>query len=217
MCLQEVGDDPDARVAVVKGAGRAFCAGDDMSGGPREPVPPSQQRGPSDLAIAFRHLLKPVIAQVHGHVHGAGLEMAMGCDIVIAAEGTGFASPFVKRAMGYGGNILPRYVGLRRATEMLFTGEPIDAETALAWGLINRVVPQEELEEEVGRWAERFSTSATVAMGLIKHNITRGWSLSVEEGYEVVNASQARSSRSEDAAEGPRAFREKRAPNFTGR
>ena len=216
MALEESGDDPEVRVVVVKGAGRAFCAGDDMRSA-REPAPPSQSRGPSDLAIAFRHLLKPVISQVHGHVHGAGLEMAMATDICIAAEGTGFCSPFVKRAMGYGGNILPRLIGMRRATEMLFTGEPISAEKALEWGLVNRVVPADKLEAEVAEWADRFAKSATVAMGGIKVNLTKGWNLSVEDGYELVNSQLARASRAEDATEGPKAFREKREPIFIGR
>jgi enoyl-CoA hydratase/carnithine racemase len=94
--------------------------------------------------------------------------------------------------MGYGGSVLPRFVGMRRATEMLFTGEPIFAEQALAWGLINRVVPADQLDAEVARWAEGFSKAATIAMGAIKVNLTKGWHLSVEDGYDLVNAQMAR-------------------------
>ncbi|MDO8629263.1 MAG: enoyl-CoA hydratase-related protein, partial [Phycisphaerales bacterium] len=170
-----------------------------------------------DLPIACRKLLKPIIAQVHGHVHGAGLEMILGADICIAAEGTGFATPFVKRAMGYGGSLLPRFIGMRRATEMQLTGEPITAAQALEWGLINRVVPADQLDAEVARWAERFTHAAAVAIGGIKVNLTKGLHLSIEDGYAVMDASLARSNQTEDAAEGRNAFREKRDPVFTGR
>ena len=174
MALQECDDDTDVRVVVLKGEGRAFCPGDDLTS-PPDPAPPSQRRGPGDVAVALRNLPKPIITQVHGYAYGAGFEIVMGADFCIAAEGTRFASPFVKRAIGWGGNMLPRFVGMRRATEMLLTGEPIEAQQAAEWGLINRVVPAERLEAEVAAWAGRFAAAATVAVGVVKGNLTRGW------------------------------------------
>lgn len=216
MALEECGDDEEIRVVVIKGEGRAFSAGDDMRTA-RDPVPPSQSRGPGDVVVAMRNLLKPIISQVHGYAFGAGLEFVLGTDICIAAEGTQFCSPFVKRAMGYGGNMLPRFVGTRRATEMLFTGEPIDAQTALDWGLITRMVPADALEAEVERWADQLGAGATVAMGGIKNNLTRGWNMSVEDGYGLLATSNARASLSPDREEGRKAWQEKREPNFSGR
>ncbi len=216
MALQESGDDEEVRVVVLRGEGRAFSPGDDLRG-TAAPVPLSQQRGPGAVVVALRNLLKPVVAQVHGYAYGAGLEMVMGSDFAIAAEGTRFASPFVKRGIGWGGNMLPRFIGMRRATEMLLTGEPIGAQQAADWGLINRVVAPERLEEEVAELAGRLATGATVAIGAVKTTLTRGWNLSVEEGYNLSEFQNARAGRAEDAAEGRAAFRERREPAFTGR
>lgn len=215
--IEECGDDDQIRVVILKGAGRAFCAGDDLRSDP-QPAPLSQRKGPGDVVVALHSLMKPVIAQVHGYAFGAGLEMVMGADVCIAAEGTQFCSPFVKRGIGWGGSLLPRFIGMRRATEMLFTGEPINTQEAVAWGLINRAVPQEKFEEEVAEWAHRFATAATVAIGAVKINLTKGWILSIEDGYELlITAQSARVSLSEDGQEGRRAFRERREPVFTGR
>lgn len=216
MALEECGDDPDIRVAVVKGEGRAFCSGDDLRGA-SEPAPPSQRRGVGDMVLAFRDCPKPVIGQVHGYAFGAGLEMLLGMDVIIAAEGTQFCQPFVKRAMGWGGTFLPRFIGMRRATEMLFTGEPIGSDQALDWGLVTRVVPQDGLEAEVEKWAQLLGSSATVALSGIKANLTEGWTVGLREGYRFTDSQLARSSLAADAAEGRLAFRERREPNFTGR
>jgi 2-(1,2-epoxy-1,2-dihydrophenyl)acetyl-CoA isomerase len=113
--------------------------------------------------------------------------------------------------------MLPRFIGMRRATEMLLTGEPIGAQQAADWGLINRVVAPERLEEEVAELAGRLATGATVAIGAVKTTLTRGWNLSVEEGYNLSEFQNARAGRAEDAAEGRAAFRERREPAFTGR
>ena len=215
-CIDECGDDDEIRVAVIRGSGRAFCAGDDLrSGGTNDP--PSRRKGPTDVILAVRHLRKPVIAALHGYAFGAGMELAMACDIRIAAEGTQLAEPFVKRGIMYGGYLLPRYVGLGRATEMLFTGEPITAEEAESWGLVNRVVPADKLDATVDEWVQRFATAATMAIGGIKETINQGLGVGLEQGFQYLAYESATIANSEDRVEGVRAFREKRQPVFKGR
>ncbi|MBM2826356.1 MAG: 2-(1,2-epoxy-1,2-dihydrophenyl)acetyl-CoA isomerase [Dehalococcoidia bacterium] len=215
-CIDECGDDEEVRVVVVKGAGRAFCAGDDLrSGGTTDP--PSRRKGPTDVVLAIRHLRKPVIAALQGFAFGAGMELAMACDFRIAAEGTQLAEPFVKRGIMYGGYLLPRYVGIGRATEMLLTGEPITVEEAESWGLVTRVVPADKLEATVEEWAQRFATAATLAIGGLKEVINQGLGVGIEQGFQYLAYESAKIANSEDRIEGVRAFREKRQPVFKGR
>ncbi len=217
--LEECGDDEAVRVVVIKGAGRAFCAGDDLkeiaSGAP--PMPLSRQKGPEHVVFAIRDIRKPVIVALHGFAFGAGLEIAMAADMRIAAEGTRFAEPYVQRGIVFGGYLLPRYIGLAKASEMLFTGDPIGAEEGLQLGLLNYVVPPEQLENTVRRWAERFARAATAAIGGIKTIINRGMSVDIEEGFAYTVHESMRAFQTEDIKEGVRAFVEKREPQFKGK
>lgn len=217
--LEECGDDEEVRVVVMKGAGRAFCAGDDLrevgAGGSRLPL--SQQKGPDHVVLAIRHIRKPVITAPHGFAFGAGMEIVMASDMRIVAEGTRFAEPYVQRGMVYGGYLLPRYVGLAKASEMLFTGDPITAEEGLRLGLLNYVVPAAELENTVQQWAERFAKAATAAIGGIKTVINYGLAVDLEEGFRYTAYESLRAGQTADIKEGVRAFIEKREPEFKGR
>ncbi|MEK7848837.1 MAG: enoyl-CoA hydratase-related protein, partial [Chloroflexota bacterium] len=134
-----------------------------------------------------------------------------------AAEGTRFGEPFVLRGLPYGGYLLPRHVGLAKATEMLFTGDPIEADEALRLGLINRLVPADQLEATVQEWAARFAKAATLAIGGVKTAINAGMGVGLQEGFQYIEYASLRAGQSEDRAEGVRAFVERREPQFKGR
>ena len=148
---------------------------------------------------------------------GAGLELALAADVCIATENAEFGCPFVRRAIAWGGTLLPKFIGMRRATEMMFGGDPINASTALDWGIANRVVATDSLELETAQWVNHFSSAATIAIGYVKQNLTRGWHLSVEDGYTLVTRIRAQNCLSYDASEGGDAFREKRDAIYIGR
>ena len=217
VAIETIAADDDIRVVVITGTGRAFCSGDDIKLDSDEDTLIGEKKGPDDVMLALRSLPKPIIAKVHGHCLGAGLELALASDICIATEEAEFGCPFVRRAIAWGGTLLPKFIGMRRATEMLFGGEPISATTALEWGIANRVVAEDFLEIETARWVEHFSSAATIAIGYVKQNLTRGWHLSVEDGYTLVTRNRGQNRLSYDASEGGSAFREKREAIFIGR
>jgi len=216
--LQRCEEDEDIRVVVLKGAGRSFCAGDDLSDDTSvwQKVP-LQMKTYMDLIRALRNLRKPVIASLHGHVYGAGCELALASDFRIAAEGARFAEPYVKVGLTAGQYLLPRYIGLGRATEMLLTGDAIDAEEAQRIGMVNRVVPIEELEATVGEWAARFAKAATAAIGATKTALNRGLSVDLDKGLEYSHYAGIGVMQTEDFNEGMQAFAEKREPHFKGK
>mgnify|MGYP001224633419 CR=1 FL=1 len=217
IAIGAIAADDDIRVVVVNGTGRSFCSGDDIKLDSDEDTLIGEKKGPDDVMIAFRNLPKPIISQVHGHCLGAGLELALASDICIATEDAEFGCPFVRRAIAWGGTLLPKFIGMRRATEMMLRGDPINAATALEWGIVNKVVASEFLDSETAQWIDHFSAAATIAIGYVKQNLTRGWHLSVEDGYTLVTRNRTQNRMSHDASEGGSAFREKRDAIFVGR
>ena len=221
--LEDCRTDHKVRAIVLKGAGRAFCAGDDIKGDPNQgwSPPDIQERlrtGYLKIMQELFSLRKPTIAQIHGYACGAGLDLSLACDFRIIASDARLAAIFVKRGLGGGCcYLLPRYVGLGKATEMLFLGEWMTAEEALRWGIAYRVVPVEELADAVQEFAERLARGPTRSYALIKTARNQGLGANYLQGFEYQAYANGELILSEDAVEGPAAFGEKREPVFTGR
>jgi len=226
--IEHVATDPAVRAVIVGGAGRAFSSGADLkdiSG--REEVTPS---GRPDvwrtlteryhpIITGIREMGKPVIASVQGPAVGIGLSLALCCDLIVAAETAYFLLAFVN--IGFvpdGGSSLfvPNRVGMARATEMAMLGERIPAALALDWGLINRVVPDDRLDEEVAALAARFAAGPTLAYAGIKREINH-WQLHrMGEQLELEARLQQEMAETDDFVEGVSSFAQKRPPQFTG-
>lgn len=179
--LQSAHDDHEAHVVVVRGAGRAFCAGADLNDTPRRLSLDEYRRSrlelERDVARSVRRLAKPLIAQIHGAAIGGGCVLAMLCDMRIAASGTRFALPEVKvgTTASLGGvYMLTRIVGLGRAFELLYLGDTFDAERAHTIGLVNQVIPPERLEADVAQLATRLAGCFPAELALTREAILRG-------------------------------------------
>ncbi|MGD2272447.1 MAG: enoyl-CoA hydratase-related protein [Desulfobacterales bacterium] len=225
----EFRDDPDLWIAVVTGAGdKAFCAGGDLKNLSRyySSMTPIQRREKAEkdpgVGGITRNLdiWKPIIAAINGHCLAGGLEIALACDIRIAAENAIFGLTEVSLGImpGAGGTQrLPRLISLARSLEMILTAERIDAQEALRIGLVNRVVPLNEVLAEALRTAEKICRNAPLAVRAAKEAVYRGLDLPLAEGLRLEQFLAEPVRQSEDAKEGPRAFAEKRDPDFKGR
>jgi len=185
--LKDAETDISIKVVIVKGEGRAFCAGDDLSEDRRMD---SMEMGLNiieemqDVTRLIMRMPKPVIAAVHGYALGAGCEWAMNCDLRIAAEGTQFGFPETSvgaTVTNAGTKFLPLLVGLPRAKELVFTTERIDASVAEQWGLVNRVVPLEDLEKATLELAGKITRNSTLAIALSKKALNQGIYLGFED------------------------------------
>jgi 2-(1,2-epoxy-1,2-dihydrophenyl)acetyl-CoA isomerase len=231
--LDEARADDEIRCVVITGAGDAFCSGVDLGRSkvtegaakaePRGPdlrlVRESMRRGMQRVVTAIWEMDKPVIASVNGVAAGGGAQLALFCDLVIAAESARFIEIFVKRGLAVdsgGGWILPRLVGLHKAKELVFFGEALSARDALEIGLINRVVEDESLAGATNEWASRLAAGATRAIGFSKRLLNRALESQLAEALDEESAVQALNSVNEDFKEGVRAFAEKRSPEFKG-
>lgn len=214
-----------ARALVLTGAGRGFCAGQDLND--RTVAPGEAVDLGESVEIHYNPLIRrlvslpiPVIARVNGVAAGAGANIALACDIVIASKSARFIQSFA--AIGLipdsGGSwILPRLVGHARAMGLALTGEALDAERAAQWGLIWKAVDDDMLDPEVDGLAHRFAAGPTRGLAEIKRLIRASWSQSLEEALEAQRDAMRELGFSEDYREGVAAFTEKRKPNFTGR
>lgn len=222
--LEQADCDPEVRAIILSGTGRAFCAGADL----REVAAGGSVLDPDHPEWGFagvtRHWVNtPLIAAVNGLAHGGGAEIALACDLVVADREATFALPEVKRGLiaGAGGLIrLPRETPVKRALELALTGDPIDAATAQAWGLVNHVVDAGEALPAAIRLAERVAANAPVAVAQSKrviHATAHGGSEWVGEVWTVSGDASRAVFATADAREGPRAFREKRPPVWRGR
>ncbi|HEY8491889.1 MAG TPA: enoyl-CoA hydratase-related protein [Dehalococcoidia bacterium] len=214
-------DDGELWVAILTGAGdRAFSAGNDLVATARGGGPGAMRHVPFGGNTRDFVTWKPTIAAINGYCLAGGLEMALACDIRIAAEHAQFGLPEVRWAIipGAGGTQrLPRAIPLALAMEMILTGERIDAQRALQAGLVSRVVPADQLMPTALEVAETICKRGPLAVRSAKESIMRGLDMTLQQGLDLEAMFSARVWASEDAREGPRAFAEKREPQYKGR
>jgi enoyl-CoA hydratase/carnithine racemase len=225
--VTRAGADPDVRAMVVTGAGKGFCSGGDVKAmgeakaGQRErPLIEKIAPGRDRTLLAMREAPQPIIAAVNGAAAGAGMNLALGCDIRIASTAAKFTQAFVKRGLhpDWGGTyFLPRVVGMAKACEMIFTGDVIDAAEALRLGIVSRVVAPEELLPTAYDLARRIAAGPPVAIRLAKRSLYANEDLDLREALQIETMAQNICFETDDATEGIRAFGEKRAPVFKGR
>jgi len=215
----------DARVLVLTGAGRGFCAGQDLADravAPGEAVDlgESVERRYNPLIRTLTGLPFPVIARVNGVAAGAGASIALACDIVVAAKSARFIQSFASIGLipDSGGTwVLPRLVGQARALGLALTAEPLPADKAAEWGLIWKAVDDEALDEEVDALAARFAAAPTRGLARIKRMIRESWGHGLDEELDLQRDAMRELGFSDDYREGVAAFMEKRKPNFTGK
>jgi 2-(1,2-epoxy-1,2-dihydrophenyl)acetyl-CoA isomerase len=219
--IEQVRRDNSVRVMVLRGEGRAFCAGDDLSPEDRFKygAPDLQTRmrtGFPRAVVDMLTLRKPVVGIVQGYAVGAGLDLALACDFRFSDPAAKFGAVYVNRGLGGGSTyLLPRYVGLGRATEMLLLGRFIEMEEAHRLGLVTEVVQKDKLEERAFDLAHKLAKGPTQAYGAIKNARNQGLGLDPVKGFEAQILANVELMFHKDAREGPRAFKEGREPDFT--
>ena len=223
--IERLDGSDETRAIVLEGAGeRAFVAGADISEFPSLRESPPEEggsaRGIQKLGARMDKAGTPFVAAIHGFCLGGGLELALACDIRIASEDAQIGQPEIKLGLipgGGGTQRLPRVVGMGRAIYLNLTGDPIDAKTAYDWGLIERVVPREELLETAVGVARTIASRSPHSVAVLRELARTTRDLSLEEGLRREAEGFRRCLGSEDGAEGVAAFLEKREPRFTGR
>jgi enoyl-CoA hydratase/carnithine racemase len=218
--LHAVSARSETRVIVIEAAGPAFSAGHDLSEmiGREEAFLDELFATCTELMETIHELPQPVIAKVHGIATAAGCQLVAACDLAVAAEGTRFATPGVKIGLFCSTPMVPvsRAVGRKRAMQMLLTGEPIDAATALDWGLVNQVVPAEELDTAVDRLIEAIARSSSYTVALGKQAFYDQIDRAEPDAYAHTKRVMTENAQAPDAQEGMTAFLQKRAPNWVG-
>jgi crotonobetainyl-CoA hydratase/dehydration protein DpgD len=223
----DVEADDEVRVVVLTGAGdRAFTVGQDLrerarldeQGVPRSTFGSRGQPGWPRLTERFE-LSKPVLARVNGYALGGGFELALACDLIVASEQAVFALPEARLGLvpGAGGAFrLARQLPLKAAMGYLLTGRRMSAATALGFGLVNQVVPHEELDDCVAEWTGELLRSAPLSVRSIKEAVMRSVDMPLEQAFGTAFGWEQRRRHSEDAVEGPRAFAQRREPRWQG-
>jgi 2-(1,2-epoxy-1,2-dihydrophenyl)acetyl-CoA isomerase len=224
--LRAAASDLAVRCVVLTGAGRAFCAGGDVSRMAGETAEPTYEEAVAEgderhsVVLLVHEMRKPVIAMVNGAAAGAGLSLAMACDLRIAGAGARFGTAFMR--VGYSGDyggtwLLTQLVGTAKARELYYTADLLNAEAALSIGLVNRVVPDEVLRNDTMALAQQLASGPTVAYGYMKDNLNLSQYARLPDVVRAETRSQRRTGETDDHREGVRAFMEKRPPVFQGR
>jgi 2-(1,2-epoxy-1,2-dihydrophenyl)acetyl-CoA isomerase len=220
---RELANRRDARSVLLTGAGRAFSTGGDIKQmDPDRGLETTRLRMTKllrEVVIPLYRLDKPVIAAVNGHAHGLGLALALACDIAYASEGSILSMAFVRVGLAPDGGasfLLPRLVGLNKAKELMFTGRRLTATDALDLGLINRVLPEDQLMPAAMELAVELAQGPTIALGAAKRALNAAPLASIEEIADLEAYGQAQAMASDDHREGRAAFAEKRKARFTG-
>ena len=223
--LSKVEKDSSIRALLLTGAGRGFCAGQDLSDRAVAPGAEGVDLGESlenrynPLIKRIMNLPKPVVCAVNGVAAGAGANIAFACDIVLAAKSAKFIQSFSNIGLvpDSGGTwILPRLAGHARALGLALTGEALTAEKAEAWGLVWRAIDDAQLKEESGKLIERLAMGPTRGLAAIKMAMRKGWQADLDTQLDLERDLQRELGRTQDYKEGVAAFGEKRAPKFTG-
>ena len=224
--LPRLAGDPAVKVVILTGAGRAFCAGGDV----KSMAQGGEQRSAAEAAAHLRsrmevsrilhELPKPTIAMINGPAAGAGLALALACDLRIAGTSARLVTAFVK--VGFSGDFggsyfLTRLIGSARARELYFTGRPVDADEALTLALVNRVVPDDQVHEVTMELARSLAQGPQIALSLMKRNMNCAENAGLAELLDMEAVHQVQTGRTEDHREAAKAFVEKRPPIFTGR
>jgi enoyl-CoA hydratase/carnithine racemase len=227
--LDVLDDDRDVRAVVLTGAGRAFCAGDDLRGLAAPGVRPVLRGDPVEqyvrgegrwplIVARMRSLAKPVLVAINGHAHGAGFNLALAGDLRLMAASATMAVPFVKRGLATGTSLLQQYVGVGKAMEWALLAPTLGAEECLRWGLVSQVVADDELVGATAELAAALAAGPTRIYGYTKAAVYRGYEEpTVDRAYEHQGLALHLARQTEDFAEGRQAFLDKRPPRFTGR
>jgi 2-(1,2-epoxy-1,2-dihydrophenyl)acetyl-CoA isomerase len=221
----EVEDEPDDRVMILTGAGGAFCTGADL-GDPNGPASDPTRSGLSrmrrlgNVALALHRISKPTIAKVDGFAVGAGCSLALGCDLIVCSETAKLSMIFSKRGLSLDNGaswLLPRLVGMAKAKEIALFGGMWSGAEALEMGLVNRVLPADEIDAFVDDWAATLAAGPPLALSMTKTLLHASANASMEQAVEDEARCQALNFSTKDTVEAMAAFGEKRQPTFVGR
>ncbi len=224
--LKEIDKDGKTRALVITGAGRAFCAGEDVSGlkeryggGVQPSLVDHLRKKYHPLILRLRHMEKPIIGRLNGIAAGSGASLALACDIRIASEEAGLKQAFIGVGLvpdSGSSYFLTRLIGPGRALELIMTGRTVNAKEAATMGLVHKVVPAGELDKTVDELAEQLASGPTKALGLSKRVVNRATNLDLHDALEWEAYHQDIAGRTQDHLEAVRAFLEKRKPKFSG-
>ncbi len=219
--FREVNDSEEDRVLVLTGSGGDFCSGADLTGGTAGGVGTlASMRHVADVVLALHRMPKPTIAKVPGVAAGAGCNLALGCDLIVAGESARFSEIFAKRGLsldGGGSWLLPRLIGLHKAKELAFFADVISSAEAERFGIVNHVVPDADLDKFVDEWAARLTQLPPIALSMTKTLLNNALMTSMDQALEDESRTQTVNFSTQDTAEAMRAFATKTTPTFKGR